>query len=556
MDSYYDLGAYSRPVSTHSKEAQRWFDRGLIWCYGFNHEEAARCFQRALAADSRCAMACWGLAYAHGPFINKTWQSYAEIERKESVALCYDVVQRAVECSHKNPPIERALIRALTARYPARQTRSDTDYDAWNHAYVIAMRDVYEAFPADLDVITLYAEAIHNHSPWQLWDIHQGTPREGAYTIDAVKAIEAGLVLIDDQGLAPHPGLAHVYIHTMEMSPYPERAQPVADSLRMLAPDAGHLCHMPAHIDVLCGNYDKAITASDRAIDADKKYLAQVGHFDFYTTACCHDYHLKMYAAMFLGQQRNAIEAAQGITNLLTEEILRVDKPHMANTLESYYSMSMHVYVRFGRWQEIIDAPMPGNSTLYSVTTGMFHYAKGIAYAATGQIEAAEIQSQLFEQVLDTIPTTRLVFNNRAADVLAIGRAMLQGELAYRQGNYAQAFNALRKAAYLDDHLAYTEPWAWMHPPRHALGALLLEQNHVDEAERVYRADLGLDPVLNRPAQHPNNVWSLHGYMECLKRLGKVEEAVSIEPFLDRALARADVEINASCRCRTHLCLD
>ena len=550
MNDYFNLGTYSRSITTNSPQAQRWFDRGLIWCYGFNHEEAERCFRRALDADATCAMAWWGIAYANGPFINKTWQDYAEAELIESVALCHQSVQNALELCTANASAEQALIRALTARYPTSQVLSDDRCAAWNDAYVAAMREVFDAFPTDLDVIALYAESIHNRNPWQLWDIYKGIPHEGTDTLEAVSALESGLKLIDAQGLAPHPGVAHMYIHTMEMSPYPERALRAADALRNLAPDAGHLCHMPSHIDVLCGHYYAAVVASDNAIAADRKYLEQVGPYDFYTTACCHDYHLKMYAAMLLGQSQNALEAANGITNLLTENVLRVDRPHMVNTLESYYSMNMHVSVRFGRWQEIIDAPMPPDPALYCVTTAMFHYAKGVANAAIGNIEAAEDQNLLFDQALTNIPTARLVFNNRALDVLAIGREMLHGELEYRKTNFKQAFDHLRRAVYLDDHLAYTEPWAWMHPPRHALGALLLAQNLVDEAAAVYRADLGLDDTLSRPSQHPDNVWSLHGYVECLKRQGEHAQAATIEPRLNVALARTDVKISASCCCR------
>ncbi len=555
-DYLFDLGTYSRPITTTSPQSQLWFDRGLNWCYGFNHEEAERCFRRAIDADATCAMAWWGIAYVAGPFINRTWEAYKEPERQKVLAHCYGAVQKAVEFSRENNPGERALIRALTARYPTDQAGTLEEFAAWTDAYAAAMRDVYHAFPEDLDVIALYAEAIHCRNPWRLWDIWSGEPYAGTEALEAMRVLESGLKLIEEQRLPAHPGIAHIYIHTMEMSPQPEKALCAADALRDLVPDSGHLCHMPSHIDVLCGHYYEAIVANNKATAADRKYLEQVGPFDFYTTACCHDYHLKMYASMFAGQYRSAIDAANGITNLLTEEVLRAGDPFTANTLEAYYSMHLHVYVRFGRWQAIIDAPLPADPDLYYITTCMTHYAKGIAYAATGMIDEAETQRELFEKACANLPTGYFISNNTALEVLAIGREMLNGELEYRKGNYDQAFEHLQQAAYLDDHLEYTEPWAWMHPPRHALGALLLEQNRVDEAADAYRADLGLDATLSRACQHPNNVWSLHGYVECLKRQGKDEEAAIFAPLLTVALARTDVEIRASCCCRNkvHCC--
>jgi len=212
--------------------------------------------------------------------------------------------------------------------------------------------------------------------------------------------------------------------------------------------------------------------------------------------------------------------------------------------------MGMHVLVRFGRWQEIIDAPLPEDPELYLVTTAMHHYAKAVAQAALGEIAAAEAEKARFEAAVARVPAARRFFNNAARDILAVAAAMLAGEITYRKGEYEAAFGHLRHAVHLDDTLAYTEPWAWMHPPRHALGALLLEQGRIGEAAAVYRADLGLDHSLSRPKQHPDNVWSLHGTVECLKQLERPLEAAMMAQRLARALARADPTITASCFCR------
>ncbi len=549
MNGYFDLGNYTRPITTTSAEAQLWFDRGLIWCYAFNQEEGGYCFRKAIEFDEDCAMAYWGVAYANGPFYNKTWDMFEKDELREALGICYQFAQKALALSQRASPVEQALIQALTERYQSEQIVSEGDFRSWD-AYATGMKKVYTAFPEDFDVVSLYAEAMITRTPWKLWDVNTGEPAEGADTLEALQVLEEGLRLIEERGIEMHAGIGHLYIHVLEMSPHPEKALPVADILRNLVPDGGHLLHMPSHIDILCGHYYNAITANEKAVIVDKKYLEERGPFSFYTTACCHDFHFLMYAAMFLGRYQPAIKAANGITALLTEEVLRTEKTHTASTLEGYYSMKMHVFVRFGKWQEILDEAMPADPQFYCVTTAMYHYAKGIAHATLGHFADAEEEKKQFKSALPQIPATRRFFNNSAFDILAIGEAMLNGELAYHQSFYEAAFAHLRKAVALNDHLDYTEPWAWMHPPRHALGALLLAQNHIAEAEEVYRDDLGLSNTLSRSAQHPDNVWSLHGYVECLKLQGKEAEMIAMQFRLDMALARTDVEINASCFCR------
>jgi tetratricopeptide (TPR) repeat protein len=224
----------------------------------------------------------------------------------------------------------------------------------------------------------------------------------------------------------------------------------------------------------------------------------------------------------------------------------------MADWLESFVPMRLHVLVRFGLWEKIIAEPLPTDRGLYSVTTALTHYTKGLAHAASSHVEEAERERENFHVALAHVPETRYLFNNQALDILAIAAAMLDGEIEYRKGNYDAAWINLRRAIELDDTLPYDEPWGWMQPTRHALGALLLEQGEVESAAAVYAADLGLDDTLARACQHPNNVWSLHGYHECLVRLDRTDEAAQLKPQLDRALAGADVQINSSCFCRMH----
>ncbi|HIG47862.1 MAG TPA: hypothetical protein EYQ20_16045 [candidate division Zixibacteria bacterium] len=550
MTDYYNLGAYTRPVSTDVEQAQTWFDRGLLWCYGYNHEESIHCFRKALDRDPDFAMAYWGIAYASGPNYNKPWEAFGEHELEQAVVDSYHASKEAMARLEGATPVEKALIGTLAQRYQSDHVVGHDTFCAWNDDYAAAVKAVHEAFSDDLDISALYAEALISRTVWQLWDIKTGAPNEGAGTLEAVAVLEKAMQQVEDQGSEHHPMVLHMYIHVMEMSPHPERALRAGDALRDLAPDAGHLTHMPSHIDILCGHYYNAVITNSKAIVADRKFLAREGAIHFYTLYRCHDYHFLIYAAMFLGQYKTAIEAANNLNTTISEELLRVEEPPMADWLEGFMTMKMHVLIRFGKWQEVIDEPLPTDPQLYCVSTAMIHYARAVAHAASGNIEAAETEKTLFTAAFDNVPDTRYIFNNQCRDILAIAAEMLNGELAYRKGNYDAAFIHLHKSVDLDDHLPYDEPWGWMQPVRHALGALMLEQGHVEEAEAVYRADLGLDQTLNRPAQHPDNVWSLHGYVECLHRLNKHEEAASAQARLDLAMARADVKINASCYCR------
>ncbi|MEV7891451.1 hypothetical protein ACWD3I_44110 [Streptomyces sp. NPDC002817] len=543
---YYDLGTHGRTVTTSSPEAQLWFDRGLVWTYAFHHEEAVACFEAAVQADPGCAMAYWGIAYALGPNYNKPWEFFDGEDLVRTVERTHAAVELAHEKAQAGAtPVERALIGALRARYP--QAKAVEDCSVWNAPYADAMRAVHELAPDDLDIATLYADALMNLTPWQLWNLRTGEPEEGSRTLEAKAVLDR--VLATDAG-ARHPGVLHLYIHLMEMSPTPEAALPVADRLRGLVPDAGHLQHMPTHLDVLCGDYRRVVSDNSAAIVADEKFHARAGAMNFYTLYRSHNYHFKIYGAMFLGQSRTALDTAAQLEASVPEELLRVQSPPMADWLEGFLAMRVHVLIRFGRWADILQLPLPADPELYSVTTAMLHYARGVALSATGRIAEAEAERVLFHEAAARVQETRMLFNNTCADILAIASAMLDGELDYRKGDFDAAFAALERSIDLDDNLPYDEPWGWMQPTRHAYGALLLEQGRVAEAEAVYRADLGLDDTLPRAVQHPGNVWALHGFHECLVRLGKPGEARIVAQQLKIAVALADVPIEASCFCR------
>ncbi|MEU8602086.1 hypothetical protein [Streptomyces parvulus] len=542
---YYDLGVHGRPVTTSSPEAQRWFDRGLVWTYAFNHEEAVACFEAAAAADPDCAMAQWGIAYALGPNYNKPWDAFDAEELTRAVDRTHAAVELAHEKAARATPVERALIGALRARYP--QASAVEDCSVWNAPYADSMRAVHELVPDDLDVATLYADALMNLTPWQLWDLRTGLPAEGARTLAAKDVLDRALAA---EGGLDHPGVLHLYVHLMEMSATPEAALSVADRLRGLVPDAGHLLHMPSHLEVLCGDYRRVVSDNSAAIAADEKYRARAGAMNFYTLYRMHNYHFRIYGAMFLGQYRVALDTAAALEASVPEELLRVQSPPMADWLEGFLAMRVHVLIRFGRWADALALPMPADPDLYCVSTAMLHYARGVALSATGRTAEAEAERVLFRDAVARVPDTRMLFNNTCADILAIASAMLDGELEYRKGDYAAAFAALERSIALDDALPYDEPWGWMQPTRHAYGALLLEQGRVAEAEAVYRADLGLDDTLPRPLQHPGNVWALHGLHECLVRLDRPGEARIVARQLRLATALADVPVEASCYCR------
>ncbi|KAK3695703.1 hypothetical protein B0T22DRAFT_456022 [Podospora appendiculata] len=546
-EAYFNLGVYSRPISTQSAAAKKWFDRGLMWNYGFNHEESVKCFERAAAADPACAIAYWGMAYSLGPNYNKPWGVFDEAERERIVAKANAALAHARHLARAPAaasPVERALVDALQHRYPHTHTPESQGLTL-SQDYARAMEAVYRAHPADLDVMALYVDALMNLTPWALWDLRTGEPAENSRALEAKRILEQGLA-----AHPRHPGLIHLYIHLLEQSAHPERALLAADNLRGLVPDAGHLNHMPTHIDIIVGDYRRAIASNSAAVVADRKFVLREGPINFYSLYRCHNIHFRIYAAMFAGQLKVALESAEMLETTMPESLLRITSPPMADWLEGFLAMRVHILIRFGRWQEIIDLPLPADAELYCTTTAMTHYAKGVALAATGAIPAAEAQRDLFRAAATRVPSSRTIFNNTCVDLLPIASAMLDGELEYRRGNYELAFARLRAAIARDDALPYDEPWGWMQPTRHAYGALLLEQGRVEEAAAVYSADLGFDDTLPRALQHRNNVWALHGYYECLVKLGRAAEARIVKPLLELAVAGADVPIKASCFCR------
>ncbi|UDL91246.1 hypothetical protein LGH82_08290 [Mesorhizobium sp. PAMC28654] len=549
---HFNLGTYRRPISTRSEETQRWFDIGLNWCYGFNHEQGIKCFEKALETDPDCPMVHWGIAYAAGPFYNLTWKEHGEAEANSATKRCFEHVQLARANAAGASDVERRLIEALACRFQKPHRVSPQEFEQWDDAYAAAMRLVYQSFPDDHDVMALLVEALMMRTVRRLWNLKTGEPAPNSDVVEALEVCERSIALADEAGITQHPAIVHLHIHLLEMSVMPERGMRSADMLGEMCPDAGHMNHMPGHIYVLCGEYEKARLASEKAVRANDLYLAYADEPTYYLLGCCHDLHLMMFTCMFLGQYRPALWAADKARSLVTRDVVSLaDRPKLTQTVEGYHAMKSHVQVRFGRWQEIIDEPMIEEPELYVLTAAMQHYAKGVAHATLGNFAEAERERELFHQHLTEIPPERRFLSNPTRASLGVGAALLDGELAYHRGRHDEAYAHLRQAVELDDNLSYTEPWAWMHPPRHALAALLLDRGHAREAEQVYRDDLGLSGTVQRCAQHPNNVWALHGLVECLKLRGETEELPALRAKLARALDKADVPITSSCLCRT-----
>ncbi len=513
-----DLAHYSRKVSTDDPLAQKYFDQGFVLLYGFHHEGAIKSFQEAVRIDSNLAMAWWGQAFAAGPNINNPAMDSA------AAKSAYDAARNASALAMNASPVEQALIGAITRRYAWPQPEDQKSLDL---AYANAMREVWRQYPEDADVGALFADALLNLRPWDLWT-PAGEPQPE--TPEIMETLEKVMAMVPN-----HPGANHFYIHTVEASPHPEKADKAADVLRERIPGAGHLVHMPAHIDIRTGRYAKAVLANQKGVIVDSTWAAEGGFYSLYRA---HNYHFLAYAAMFDGQRGVAMKAARDMVHQIPMETVR----QFIDFLEGFHAVPTHVMVRFGMWKEILDEPRPHADLL--ATTAFWRYGRTVAFAALGNVAAAALELDSLRQAYEATPDTRTIGNNPARTILQVGLPMAEGELEYRRGNHAKAYALLREAVKRDDALRYDEPWGWMMPVRHSLGALLLERGRIKEAEEVYREDLRL---------HPENGWALKGLAECLRRNGRDDEAGAVEDRFEVAWSRADSDIMSSCYCRISL---
>lgn len=515
---YDGYGKFHRAITTNSPEAQAWFDQGMLLLYGFNHDEAIRSFHEAAKVDPQCAMAWWGVAYANGLHVNNMQMS------DEQNQVGYDAAQKAKALVANTKPQERALVMAVAERFawPAPKDRKPLD-----QKFADAMREAYNAFPGDPDIAALFAESLMDLQPWDYWTA-DGQPKGNATEI--VKTLEGVLGRYQD-----HPGANHFYIHAVEASPNPDRAVPCADRLGALVPGSGHLVHMPAHIYARVGRYDKAADCNVAAIAADKAYFAVAPAPRFYRIYYLHNTHFLSWAAMMEGRYEMAIKAARQIEKDLPEPFLK------ENTFvaDGFMPTAMHVMVRFGRWDDILEEPEP--PAYRYVSRGMWHYSRGVALAAQGHTKEARQELAALEGVMAKTPDNFVVHNNPAKSVFAIAHHMLEGEISFREGDRGRSFEQLREAVALEDKLVYDEPPGWMHPVRHALGALLIADGKADQAVAVYAEDL---------ARNRENGWALIGSEQSLRAQSKTAEADAVKVRKDKAWANADVSPKASCYCQ------
>lgn len=511
------MGNHHRTVKTRSAMAQRYFDQGLVWMYAFNHDEAIRAFEEALRLDPQCAMAAWGVAVCLGPHINNP------ILPADRAAEAWKAARRAGGLRRFAGPTEQMLIDAVAQRYadPPPADRGPLD-----KAYAAAMREVWRKNPDDADVATLYAESLMDLQPWDLW-AHDGAPK-GA-TEEIVAALERALEINPN-----HPGALHLYIHAVEASNSPGRAAEAADRLRNLVPAAGHLVHMPSHIDVRIGRWEQAAAANERAIAADERYRSIVPQQGFYRVYMAHNRHFLAFASMMEGRGAAALKAAREMIASVPPEFVR---DHAA-MIDPYSPIAIEALMRFGKWDDLLKEPAPPE--FLPITTALWRFARAVSHAAKGDVAAAEREQIEFRAAVKRVPQGAMMAINPAEKILRIADHMLEGEIAFRRGQIDQAVGELQKAITIEDDLQYMEPPDWVQPVRHTLGAVLVSAKRFGEAEQVYRQDL---------KRWPNNGWSLLGLSKSLAGQGKQAEAAEAKSQFDAAWSRSDQSIGMSCVC-------
>ncbi len=512
------MGSHRRAVSTVSRDAQRWFDQGLVLAMSFNHDEAIRSFAEAARLDSGCAMAWWGIALANGPHINNPAMS--EQQSRDAWAA----LGRAMAMRGKASPVERALIEALATRYA---DPPPADRRALDEAYAAAMREVWRAHPADADVGVLFAEALMDLRPWDLWKA-DGSPQPGTEEVTAT--LEAVL-----RRAPKHPGANHLWVHLVEASPHPERGVAAADRLRTLVPGAGHMVHMPAHIYSRVGRWADAAEANVRAIEADRRYRELSPRQGFYSVYMAHNRHFLSWAAQMEGRSEVALRAAREMIANFPEDFVR----ESAFFADGYMNVELETLMRFGRWEELLSVPEPPD--YLPITRAFRHFARGTAFAALGRLEEADRAQADFRAAVGRVTDEMIVGNNPARLVLAIAEHQLAGEILNRRGDVDGAVRELREGARLEDTLRYNESPDWLLPVRHALGAVLVRAKRWSEAEAAYREDL---------ARNPENGWSLWGLARALRAQERIAEAGAVEARFRRAWKRADVSLESTCYCQ------
>ena len=567
----YDFGnednySFAMTVTCSNDEARKMFVLAHGHMLNYNHEEAIACFTKCVELDPNCAMAWWGIAYCVSSNYNWT----------PGLGSGYDPIQMSLSVKESCTELEQDLIEALAERH-SEEARDAADPSVLNMgnspelniAFAEAMAPLYEKYKGNLDVTAIYVEALMNLKAWQLWDKDTSTgeitPADDN-TLLLVKVLEDAFESSEEARV--HPALCHLYCHALELSPFPERALPAADVLRTSMPGLGHLVHMPSHIDAWVGQWKEAIDCNIAAVEADDHYVETTGNeSQFYKFYRMHNHHFVVWCAMFDGQYETALKYARkavatlpaGDENSGVQFMLAGIIPMGAIFLESYVTMPWHVMIRFGKWDDILAEPLHSDREVFPAAIATQHYARGVAYASKGMVPEAEAEQALFKEALQNPALAGRVLHNNlmyqepseGPCILLVNDAILDGEIEYRRqflakengedADFTDAFDHLRRGVDLSLNLAYNEPWGQMQPVRHILGALLLEQGEVEEAEEVYRADIEL---------WKDNMWGLLGLKLCLEARGDApDELAEVSALFQERSSRADVMPAKTCFC-------
>ena len=567
----YDFGneknySFATKITCKDEETRKMYALAFGHMLNYNHEQAIHCFSNCTELDPDCAMAWWGIAYCVSS--NYNWAP--------GLGSGYDAIQQAVNLKNGCTDLERDLIDALSQRHSkeARDQANPAELNMGNSpelnlAFAEAMAPIYQKYSGDLDVAAIYVEALMNLNPWQLWNKDTKTGDITPFDENTLLCVEIMEDAFENvEGAKQHPALCHLYCHALELSPYPERALAAADVLRDLMPDCGHLVHMPSHIDAWVGQWKEAIECNIAAVEADDRYVEKSGNeSQFYKFYRMHNHHFVVWCAMFDGQYKTALKYARKAVETLpagdedsgVNFMLAGIIPMGAIFLESYVTMPWHVMIRFGKWDDILKEPLHTDKEVFPAAIATQHYARGVAYASKGMVPEAEAEQSLFLEALKNPALKGRVLHNNlmyqdpeeGPCILLVNAAILEGEIEYRrqflakqsgeEADFSVAFDHLRKGVDLSLNLAYNEPWGQMQPVRHILGALLLEQGELDEAEEVYRADIEL---------WKDNMWGLLGLKLCLEERGDdTEELAEVsKKFLLRS-SRADILPAKTCFC-------
>jgi len=514
------MGDHHHGVTTADPWAQKYFDQGLVIDFAFNHAESIRSFKAAQTLDPGCAMCYWGEALALGPNINVTSNGKATMSEQAQLDA-HAAIQKAMSLMAAASEPERDYIKALARRYNGDPA---SDREPQDMAYADAMREVYKKYPEDDDAAALFAEALMTTMPWDYWlDPEHPKP----HTVEVIDALETVLNRSPE-----HPLALHLYIHAVEASSSPERAEHAADTLANLVPGAGHLVHMPAHIYWRVGRYHDASQANVRAAAVDEAYIAQCNAQGFYPALYYpHNIHFLWAASSMEGRSQVAIQAARRVAANVRLEVIQ-EFP----MVEFFHTIPMLALTQFGRWEEILQEPQPAESLDYS--NAIWHYARATAFARQGDIAAARAEHAALVPLREAATVHFLdSVDYPASQLLMIADELTQGEIATAENNLQDAVAHFGKAVATQDALPYTEPPFWYYPTRQSLGKALLSAGDAAGAESVFRRDLEI---------YRHNGWSMYGLIQSLRAQGKTDEADALQQHFNAVWAQADVELTSS----------